>query len=257
MPPAGKAFAVTQTHWFRTRDGMITEHWANRDDLAMARQAGWVPPSPRFPLRAAPAKRRAQKHTARQAPTLFRQVVASMWPAGPGHQANEALPRSAHRAAGDSRARRVASTIKSPRRQGRCRIAAAPFVRPTLERPGVSDPLILWPFDENSQPAGLTPGSVQPALPHYFGLVSGGADDRGPRPVPSGASFRLADSQPARHKHSDAVYRAKPPRAAAIPGRHRKVSISETAGLSGYCPNQTLNCSSPRAGVNGSPTGPP
>jgi len=63
MPPTGKGFAVTQTHWFRTRDGMITEHWANRDDLAMARQAGWVPPSPRFLLRAALAKRRAQKHT--------------------------------------------------------------------------------------------------------------------------------------------------------------------------------------------------
>ena len=64
MPPTGKAFAITQTHWFRTRDGMITEHWANRDDLAMARQAGWVPPSPRFLLRAALAKRRARKHPA-------------------------------------------------------------------------------------------------------------------------------------------------------------------------------------------------
>lgn len=60
MPPTGKAFAITQTHWFRTRDGVITEHWANRDDLAMARQAGWVPPSPRFLLRAALAKRRAR-----------------------------------------------------------------------------------------------------------------------------------------------------------------------------------------------------
>jgi len=64
MPPTGKAFAITQTHWFRTRDGMITEHWANRDDLAMAKQAGWVPPSPRFLLRAALAKRRAQKRSA-------------------------------------------------------------------------------------------------------------------------------------------------------------------------------------------------
>jgi hypothetical protein len=40
---------------------MITEHWANRDDLAMARQAGWIPPSPGFLLRAAIAKRRARK----------------------------------------------------------------------------------------------------------------------------------------------------------------------------------------------------
>lgn len=64
MPPTGKAFAITQTHWFRTRDGLITEHWANRDDLAMARQAGWVPPSPAFLLRAALAKRRARKRPA-------------------------------------------------------------------------------------------------------------------------------------------------------------------------------------------------
>ena len=61
MPPTGQAFAITQTHWFRTRDGVITEHWANRDDLAMARQAGWVPPSPGYLLRAAIAKRRAQR----------------------------------------------------------------------------------------------------------------------------------------------------------------------------------------------------
>jgi len=64
MPPAGKAFAITLTHWFRTQDGMITEHWANRDDLALARQAGWIPPSPRFLLRAALARRRAQKRSA-------------------------------------------------------------------------------------------------------------------------------------------------------------------------------------------------
>jgi len=43
---------------------MITEHWANRDDLAMAKQAGWVPPSPRFLLRAALAKRRSQQRSA-------------------------------------------------------------------------------------------------------------------------------------------------------------------------------------------------
>jgi predicted ester cyclase len=64
MPPTGKEFAVTQTHWFRTRDSMLSEHWANRDDLAMARQAGWVPPSPAFLLRSAIAKRRAQQRSA-------------------------------------------------------------------------------------------------------------------------------------------------------------------------------------------------
>ena len=61
MPATGREFAVTQTHWFRARNGMITEHWANRDDLGMAQQAGWVPPSLPFLLRAAIAKRRAQK----------------------------------------------------------------------------------------------------------------------------------------------------------------------------------------------------
>jgi hypothetical protein len=35
MPPTGREFAVTQTHWFRARDGMITEHWATRDDLGL------------------------------------------------------------------------------------------------------------------------------------------------------------------------------------------------------------------------------
>ena len=64
MPPTGKEFAVTQTHWFRTRDDLITEHWANRDDLAMARQAGWVPPSPAFLVRAAIARRRARQRPA-------------------------------------------------------------------------------------------------------------------------------------------------------------------------------------------------
>jgi predicted ester cyclase len=60
MPPTGKAFAATQTHWFRHADGKIIEHWANRDDLAVAQQAGWVPPSPRYLARMALAKRRAR-----------------------------------------------------------------------------------------------------------------------------------------------------------------------------------------------------
>jgi predicted ester cyclase len=63
MPPTGKSFAVTQTHWFRLRDHLIAEHWANRDDLAMAKQAGWVPPSPVFLLRAAIARWRAGRRT--------------------------------------------------------------------------------------------------------------------------------------------------------------------------------------------------
>jgi predicted ester cyclase len=64
MPATGKPFAITQTHWFRTADGMITEHWANRDDLNMAKQAGWVPPTPAFLVRMALAKRRARHRIA-------------------------------------------------------------------------------------------------------------------------------------------------------------------------------------------------
>lgn len=60
MPPTGKTFASTQTHWFRHADGKVIEHWANRDDLATAQQAGWVPPSPRYLVRMALAKRRAR-----------------------------------------------------------------------------------------------------------------------------------------------------------------------------------------------------
>lgn len=61
MPPTGKQFSVAQTHWFRVADGQVIDHWANRDDLAMAKQLGWVPPSPLFLLRMALAKRRARR----------------------------------------------------------------------------------------------------------------------------------------------------------------------------------------------------
>jgi hypothetical protein len=44
MPNYGRPFAVTQTHWFRMRDGLVAEHWANRDDLGMAVQLGWFNP---------------------------------------------------------------------------------------------------------------------------------------------------------------------------------------------------------------------
>lgn len=57
--PTGRDFAVTQTHWFRLRDGLCIEHWANRDDLGMGQQLGWVPPTPLYLLRCARAKRTA------------------------------------------------------------------------------------------------------------------------------------------------------------------------------------------------------
>jgi predicted ester cyclase len=61
MPATGRQFAVTQTHWFRIADGLVIEHWANRDDIGMAQQLGWIPPTPAFLLRAALAKRRARR----------------------------------------------------------------------------------------------------------------------------------------------------------------------------------------------------
>ncbi|KJK51290.1 hypothetical protein UK23_07255 [Lentzea aerocolonigenes] len=59
FPPTGKPYAMTQSHWFRFEDGRIVEHWANRDDLGMAAQLGWIPPTPAYLVRMALAKRRA------------------------------------------------------------------------------------------------------------------------------------------------------------------------------------------------------
>ena len=57
FPPTNKTFATTQSHWFRIEDGMIIEHWANRDDLGMAKELGWVPPTPAYLFKMARAKR--------------------------------------------------------------------------------------------------------------------------------------------------------------------------------------------------------
>lgn len=61
FPPTGKTFATTQSHWFRMRDGLVVEHWANRDDLGTAMQLGWTPPSPRYLLTMLLATRRARR----------------------------------------------------------------------------------------------------------------------------------------------------------------------------------------------------
>ena len=59
FPPTGKPFAMTQSHWFTIADSRINEHWANRDDLGMARQLGWIPPTPTYLFKMTRAKRRA------------------------------------------------------------------------------------------------------------------------------------------------------------------------------------------------------
>lgn len=61
FPARGRTLAITQTHWFRTRDGQVVEHWANRDDLGLATQLGWVPPTPAYLWRMASAKRHARR----------------------------------------------------------------------------------------------------------------------------------------------------------------------------------------------------
>ena len=58
FPPTGRTFAQTQMHLYRLAEGRIVEHWANRDDLGLATQLGWIPPSPAFLLRSALIKRR-------------------------------------------------------------------------------------------------------------------------------------------------------------------------------------------------------
>ena len=47
-PPAtGRAFAASQSHWFRVAGGKLCEHWATRDDLSAMLQLGVVqPPGP-------------------------------------------------------------------------------------------------------------------------------------------------------------------------------------------------------------------
>jgi predicted ester cyclase len=62
FPPTGRRFAITQSHWFRMKDGQVVEHWANRDDLGMATQLGWIPPTPAFLWRMAQAKRHARRN---------------------------------------------------------------------------------------------------------------------------------------------------------------------------------------------------
>jgi predicted ester cyclase len=65
FPSKGRTLAITQTHWFRTADGQVVEHWANRDDLGMATQLGWVPPTPAYLWRMARAKRHARRQPTR------------------------------------------------------------------------------------------------------------------------------------------------------------------------------------------------
>ena len=64
FPSNGRSIAVSQTHWFRIAKGAIAEHDAVRDDLAMAKQLGWIPPKPIYILRMLLAARRERRQKA-------------------------------------------------------------------------------------------------------------------------------------------------------------------------------------------------
>lgn len=61
FPSNGRTFAVSQTHWFRIANGAVAEHDAVRDDLAMAKQLGWIPPKPIYIVRMLLAVRRERR----------------------------------------------------------------------------------------------------------------------------------------------------------------------------------------------------
>lgn len=66
FPPTGERFAVTQTHWWGLADGLLIEHWANRDDLGMGEQLGWIPPTPLYMARMALTLFRVRRVEARK-----------------------------------------------------------------------------------------------------------------------------------------------------------------------------------------------
>lgn len=43
VSPTGKRFVVQHIHWYKLRDGKITDHFASRDDLGMTQQLDLLP----------------------------------------------------------------------------------------------------------------------------------------------------------------------------------------------------------------------
>ena len=61
FPSTGRTLAVQQTHWFRIRERKISEHDTVRDDLEMAKQLNWLPPTPAYLVRMLLALRRERQ----------------------------------------------------------------------------------------------------------------------------------------------------------------------------------------------------
>ncbi len=50
VPPTGKSFKVQHIHWYTLKDGLITDHRANRDDVGMMQELGLLPSVARYDL---------------------------------------------------------------------------------------------------------------------------------------------------------------------------------------------------------------
>ena len=50
VPATGKSFKVQHIHWYTLKDGLITEHRANRDDVGMMQELGLLPAVARYDL---------------------------------------------------------------------------------------------------------------------------------------------------------------------------------------------------------------
>jgi steroid delta-isomerase-like uncharacterized protein len=46
MPPSNKRYEIGEMHWFRVRDGKVTEHWHQFDQMKMMQQLGVMPGKP-------------------------------------------------------------------------------------------------------------------------------------------------------------------------------------------------------------------
>lgn len=78
FPSNGREFAAFQTHWFKIANGAVSEHDAVRDDLGMAKQLGWIPPTPLFVVRMLWTRRRERIRTAAELDAPRRRAISTL-----------------------------------------------------------------------------------------------------------------------------------------------------------------------------------